>query len=132
VEPDQKSTENTQRAFHFLSNAFNAFTNGTPKSKREIISTVGQNFSLKDKILNVEAVEWLKLIEKDYPLLEDEYNRFELNKSLDSSDQNSAIASLILRMSGIVEAVRTSFESDTTPIYIPNLEENIASNKEVA
>lgn len=132
VEPDQKSTENTQRAFHFLSNAFNAFTNGTSKSKREIISAVGQNFSLKDKILNVEAVEWLKLIEKDYSSLEEEYNRIELNKSLDSSDQNSAIASLILRMSGIVEAIRTSFEADPSPVYIPDLEENIPPIKKVA
>lgn len=57
---------------------------------REIVNTLGLNFSLNDKELKVNKVDWLIPIEKAYPELEAEYNRLKLDKTLGNKEKSEA------------------------------------------
>lgn len=112
----------TEKTFHFVTYARQAFIHGTLQEKREIFSALGQNFSLKGKILSIEAFEWFTHIEKAYPELEAEFKRIELNKSLTKEGRNAAFASLITRWGAIVEEVRIALRAINNPLlYIPEL-----------
>ena len=112
----------TEKTFHFVTYARQAFINGTLLEKREILAALGQNFSLKGKKLFIEAFEWFTCIEKAYPELEAEFKRLELDKTLTNEARNAAFASLITRWGGTVEVVRNSFQNlNDTAVYIPPL-----------
>ncbi len=91
-----KWIELTEKTFNFATYARQKFITGTLEQKREILSALGQNFYLKDKIVSIDANEWFLPIEKAYPELEAEFNRLELDKSLTNTARNQAFASLIL------------------------------------
>lgn len=75
---------------------------------------------MKDGKVFITPNEWFVPIEKAYPELETEYNRLELDETLDISTRNARFAELILSWGAVVEEVRTIFEhkNDAT-IYIP-------------
>jgi hypothetical protein len=64
--------------------------------KREILTALGQNFSVKDKEVHITANEWFVPIEKAYPELEAEFKRVELDKTLTVSMRSEYFSQLIL------------------------------------
>ncbi len=92
----KKWLELTEKTFNFACYARKEFLFGDLNKKREIFSALGSNFSVKDQKVRIEANEWLVPIEKAYPELELEYNRLELDKTLDTATRNERFAELIL------------------------------------
>jgi len=118
--------ELTGQAFDFVTHAHAAFLRakekGDTQALREIFSAIGQNFSLKDKKVLIEASEWLVPIRKAYPELEKKYRWLELDKSLTESGRKAAFAQLITDWGAVVEEVRTVFEQENNATrYIPKL-----------
>ena len=89
--------ELTEKTFHFATYARKAFVNGSLDQKREILTALGWNFSIKGKKLTISTHEWFVPIENNYPELEKEYKRLELDKTLTITELNEAKASLRLR-----------------------------------
>ena len=89
--------ELTEKTFHFATYARKAFVNGSLDQKREILTALGWNFSIKGKKLSISTHEWFVPIENNYPELEKEYKRLELDKTLTITELNEAKASLRLR-----------------------------------
>ena len=100
----KKWLELTEQTFNFARHARKEYIKGDIQKKRELFAALGQNYVLKDKIVSIEASEWLMPIEKAYPALEAEFNRLELDKHLSKSTYNEEIASLILTWGGYRES----------------------------
>ena len=92
----EKWLELTEKTFNFACYARKEFILGNLKKKREIFSALGCNFSIKDRKLYITPNEWFVPIEKAYPALEAEFNRLELDKSLDIVKKNEHLAQIIL------------------------------------
>ena len=92
----KKWLELTEQTFHFARYARKAYLKGDIQKKREIFAALGQNYVLQDKIVSIQATKWLVPIEKAYPGLEAEFNRIELDESLDKQGRNERLESLIL------------------------------------
>jgi len=92
----EKWLELTEKTFNFACYARKEFILGDLNRKKEIFSALGQNFLVKDKKVHITPNEWLVPIEKAYPALEAEYNRLELDKTLDVATRNERLAQLIL------------------------------------
>ncbi len=95
-----KWLELTEKTFNFACYARKEFMTGDLNKKKEIFSALGQNFLLKDKKLLITPNEWFVPIEKAYPALQLEYNRLELDKTLDTATRNARFAHLILTWGG--------------------------------
>jgi hypothetical protein len=66
---------------------------GDVRTKREILSTIsGLNCTLKNHILNIQAVEWLVPIKEKYPALEKRINAFEPEKYGSTEWEKTAFA----------------------------------------
>ena len=78
----EKWLELTEKTFNFACYARKEFLIGDLNKKREMLSALGQNFLLKDKKIHITPNEWFIPIEKAYPMLEAEYKRVELDKTL--------------------------------------------------
>ncbi len=96
----EKWLELTEKTFNFACYARKEFIFGDLKKKREIFSAIGQNFLVKDGKVFISPNEWFVPIEKAYPELELEYNRLELDETLDSATKNERFAHLILEWGG--------------------------------
>ena len=92
----EKWLELTEKTFNFACYARKEFLLGGLDKKKEIFSALGQNFTVKDKKIHITPNEWFVPIEKAYPALEAEYNRLELDKTIDKSTRNEHYAQLIL------------------------------------
>ncbi|MCF7898878.1 MAG: recombinase family protein [Candidatus Pacebacteria bacterium] len=91
-----KWLELTEKTFNFACYARKEFILGDLNRKREMFSALGQNFLVKDKKIHIEPNEWFVPIEKAYPSLLLEYNRLELDKTLDATSRNERFAQIIL------------------------------------
>ena len=79
----------TEQTFEFACYAHKAFLFGDAKTKREILSAVScLNRTLKDHILNIQAVEWLVPIKERYSAMEAQYKALEPEKKLDPQGRN--------------------------------------------
>lgn len=92
----EKWLELTEKTFNFACYARKEFILGGLNTKKEILSAIGQNFTLKDKNIHIIPNEWFVPIEKAYPELEAEYKRVELNKTLTESMRKELFAQIIL------------------------------------
>lgn len=110
----------TDQAFEFITDLPDRFQNGTIDQKRELFSALGSNFVLKDKIVSIEATEWLVPMAKVCPALDAEFHRLELDENLDVATRNKRLADLIILVRTVVCDVRTVFQkSSDTSIKIP-------------
>jgi DNA invertase Pin-like site-specific DNA recombinase len=91
-----KWLELTEKTFNFACYARKEFILGNLNRKREMFFALGQNFLVKDKKIHIEPNEWFVPIEKAYPSLLLEYNRLELDKTLDTTSRNEHFAQIIL------------------------------------
>ena len=103
--------ELTKQALHFATYARKSLVNGAIHERREILSAFGSNCHISEKIFFIEASEWLIPIGNDYPELEEEFMRIELNKMLTPQGRNDALASICQRWCATVQDVRTAFEN---------------------
>ena len=74
--------ELTERTFVFASYAHLAFLDGDLQTKKEILTALGQNFTLKDKKLLISFNNWLIPIISKYPDIERQFKALELNKTV--------------------------------------------------
>ena len=86
--------ELSERAFNFATYARIHFKEGTPRQKRDILMTLGENLTLKDGKLTITPNEWLKPIGESYPVLEKRYLYVRTKQKAKSSDDNLALASI--------------------------------------
>jgi site-specific DNA recombinase len=82
--------ELTEKAFEFATYARIKFQNGDIKTKRDILTTLGQNLILKDNKLQITPNEWLIPISEAYPKLEKEYLKGRTKKNTSSKELNEA------------------------------------------
>jgi len=111
----------TEKTFNFATNARQAFINGDMHTKKEILMALGQNPTIKDGILSVQANEWLQPIANEYPALEKEYLRLEPNKTTMNKTQKEAFASVRAQWGGVVKNVGKVFKKLERYICIPEL-----------
>jgi len=65
--------------------------------KKEILLALGKTPIIKDKKLSIEPNEWLAVIGKEYPKLEQEYLRLEPTKTPMNKTKTEALASVRTR-----------------------------------
>ena len=81
----------TEKAFHFATNAREAFINGDMDAKKDILMAIGQNPTIKDGILRIETNEWLVPIKDAYPELEEEFLRLEPLQVLENKERTELL-----------------------------------------
>jgi site-specific DNA recombinase len=85
----------TEKAFDFATYARARFADTTDhKLKRDILQTLGTNFTLKDNKLTLTPHEWLIPLERDYPTLERAYRRVGTDKKATTTAVEAAFASI--------------------------------------
>lgn len=113
--------ELTEKAFDFACYARGAFTTGNLETKKAILMALGQNPTIKDGKLRIVARKWLQPVGKEYPPLEAEYRRLELDQTPINKARNEALTSLYSRWVPIVKDVRTAIRESDKAIHIPNV-----------
>lgn len=102
----EKWLELTEKTFNFATYARIAFLrankmgNGGLELKKEILLALGKFPIITDRVLKIEANDWLVPIKNGYPELEKEYAGLELRKSLKSKAKSDAISSIRTRWLG--------------------------------
>lgn len=92
--------ELTEKVFNFSLYAHKAFLTGDLQTKKEILSALGSNFILKDRKLSLSIENYFQPIIKQYPAIEAEYNRLELNKTLSNKAKTAALSAVISNWQG--------------------------------
>ncbi len=87
--------ELNEKAFNFAVHARVQFQNGSVRTKRDVLRTLGQNLILKDNKLYIEPNEWLVPIAEGYPELEKKYLWVTTNKKASSKELELALAPII-------------------------------------
>ncbi len=85
---DQTSSVKARRAFTLALGIEEVFKNGTPQEKKEVLSEIGSNLTLKDKKLNVYNTGIYERIINGLLRAKAENPRFEPEYILDTSSQN--------------------------------------------
>lgn len=101
------TTTLTKSAFDFATYAREAFKEGSPQDKKEIFLTLGQNPTLKDGKLNIQANIWLSLIQKSYKPLFEKYQRLEPKENLINKGQNKDLDTIRTQWSTTIDVIRT-------------------------
>ncbi len=92
----EKWFETTEKAFHFTTNALQAFNTDDMQIKREILNSLGEKFILKDHVLAFEPSSWLVPIGKQYKTLETQFKALEPTKTAHFEHKKAALAALRL------------------------------------
>ena len=95
--------ELSEKTFNFATYAHYHFMHGDIQKKRAIATALGVNFSLKDSILHIEPNDWFIPIIEDYPAIEEEYLRCELDKTdpnMLSDEQKRTLENVCIKLSG--------------------------------
>ena len=87
--------ELTEKAFQFATHARIAFINGDMDKKREIVRTIGAEFTLKDRKLYIKPEDWIQVIQNGYPKLERQYRRLEPSKKTLNNAKTEELTSVI-------------------------------------
>ena len=90
----------TEQVFNFACYARIAFANGDLQTKKEILTALGQNYSLTDGKLTILLNSWLIPIVEQLPSIEAEYNRLEPTGNRLDKRQKEAFASPCLLVRG--------------------------------
>lgn len=90
----EKWLELTERTFNFATYAHKAFLFGDLAAKKEIVMALGQNFEIKDRLLQFEANKWLQPIAEDYPAMASEYEKVRTADDTSGKAKTAAIAGI--------------------------------------
>jgi len=110
--------ELTEKAFVFSTYALIALQNGDKRTKKEIVSSLDMNRTIKDKILNIEAHEWYSEIKKGYFSIKEILAEYEPDISLKQKTLND-FPRLRSLLRGLVDEVETAIRDYNGYIYIP-------------
>lgn len=84
-----------EKAFDFATYARIRFKNGDLQTKRDILTTLGQNLVLEDQKLTLTPSEWLSPIAEGYPAVVAEYDRrVTTNKKASPQDEGEVLESM--------------------------------------
>jgi hypothetical protein len=108
----------TRDVFHFSHSALIAFKNGSKRVRREIIGSLGSNYSIIDGKPIIEAFEWLKLIKETYKVLRDKIEGLELDKALSQQARKTRIDLIRSRWCATVQDVRNCIEKEAS-VQVP-------------
>lgn len=86
----------TEKTFDFATTALERFQNGDPDTRREIFTTLGNLFTLKDQKLTIEPCEWFVPIQKQYPQLERAFIEVRTNNKLSAKERIAAFTAIRL------------------------------------
>ena len=111
----------TEEVFDFCIKAKEAFINWNLQDKKNIFSTLGQNFSLKDWELAIELYPWFRYIEEWVKKHKPRKDMLELFKNSTSSRRTSAIFVCFNKWSAIVESVRKELYEHDDLYYVVKL-----------
>jgi site-specific DNA recombinase len=115
----------TEQTFEFAGYAHKAFLFGDAHTKREILSSIGDlNCTLKDHLLNIQAVEWLVPIKEKYPA-EAKMRAFEPEKYGLPEWEKAAFAALNPEVRALVDAVGTAIREHNSHIFMMNFRRSI-------
>ncbi len=117
----EKWLELTEQTFDFATYAHARFLTSDQKTKREIMTALGQNPTIKDGKLSIQANKWFIPIMEAYPALEKEYLRLEPNKKRSIKAKTEALTSVHARWYAIVDTIRTRIEENETIFHFPKL-----------
>ena len=84
----------TEDVFHFAKNAVFAFSTGDDQTKKEILSSIGWNHTLKDKKVLVNLHSWFSVLKNGEKDISEQLRRLELNKTLTIERRKEAFASI--------------------------------------
>ncbi len=89
----EKWLELTEKTFDFATYARGNFLSGDSKARREIFTSLGNSFTLRDNRLHIELHEWFLPIQKGYQQLESQFNEVRTNNKATSTDEMALIKS---------------------------------------
>lgn len=89
-----KWLELTEKTFDFASNAKERFEKGDAKTRRDIFTSLGNGFYLKDKQLIIEPCEWLVPIQEKYPELERAFKEVRTKKFGSLKEKIAALSAI--------------------------------------
>lgn len=116
----QEPSRLAKLGFPYAVLAKHAFTNSSPRRKREIFIAFGQNPTLRDEKLSIQARSWLQRIRDDYQSTIGNTSWLEPPGSGIAPNEKEAFASPVPTLSATVEAVRKIFQ-ESGYTYIPDL-----------
>lgn len=102
-----KWLELTEKSFNFATNARECFKNGDSKVRRDIFTTLGKRFILKDKKLIIEPCEWFMPIQNNYSAIESAFNKVRTDKFCFSKERKADLTTIKLQWYSVVMQVRT-------------------------
>jgi hypothetical protein len=114
----------TEKTFRFACYALNGFTNGSAEVKKQILTAVGSNLMLGDKILLFEAKKPFAIIISGLKQSELKSSPLEPLKFVTTERENVSSDVARAALCGIVEEVRTYFRDSNDDFYIPDLTSN--------
>jgi site-specific DNA recombinase len=97
----EKWLELTEKTFDFACYAHSRFLTGDLRTKKEILSALGSNFVLKDGKLTISLHKYFEPIIQQYPTIEKEYKRLELNKTIGNKAKTAALTTVFTRWQGL-------------------------------
>ncbi len=105
-----KWVETGDRMFDFIENAKYKFEKGSPEVKRSILSTLGSDLVLKDKILNIDIEKSLFPLKRVSKTLTDIKKRLEPIKNQDKQREFDRLCNQNLVVRCLLDKVRKYFE----------------------
>ena len=97
----------SEETFKFACTARTRFANGDPKTKKQILVTIGSNLTLKDKILTIEAKKPFLILETSLSVEKPENGSIEPKTTQVAQSLNGANTPHCLSLLGDLEDVRT-------------------------
>lgn len=82
--------EKIEQAINFAVNAPEAFNKGGVKERRDILATIGQNFTLKEGKLTIEPIEWLIPLYENQKAINKHFSTLELSKTQLNTNKNTS------------------------------------------
>lgn len=84
----------TEQAFDFATFVAESFQKSSPKKKKEIVASLGQNHRIKDGKLAIDVHPWLEVIAEEKEGLKAEIERSELLKNHSTTRQSGSLSSI--------------------------------------
>ena len=113
--------ELSERTFNFARYAQMWFAKGDMETRRAIFAALGSHLIVKDQKLNVELHPYFKIIFENLAQAEKELVAVRTSENVVNKRQIASILAKCPILRGVVDDVRTYFETATTRFFIPSL-----------
>ena len=87
--------ELNERAFNFVAYGRTRFNEGSVRTKRDVLKTLGKGLVLQDNKLHIEPNEWLIPIYEKYPEIQRRYLRVRTNQKATAKELEVALVPII-------------------------------------